>query len=423
MKKVLCSLSIILSMIALPSLAQRPEQMYARRGVLGLTTPVAKGATDATKAVTTTGKQAGILSTCPTCQTIPFSSFSPTSTFMSVYGADSVWSQTYTSVIPDPVWSGGYLNFDAGCINFTHYADNSFGGGFTYWDGFTVSKTSQLNCSIACNSTDCAPENQFAAVTLGGVGGANDPYVVGYDGYNDVWFQAKHTTLKLNSASNICGLYVTNSAYAYRSMNCGDWVARKFAQGDSFVLNIKGYLAGSLKPNQVNYYLADFRGTTQAYIENAWKWVNLTTLGSVDSLVFSLITSDTGPNGPNTAMYFCIDGIKIGTSPSCGTCAATDNTHNWFPMPGGNRLQQSQATTGTETWQVKVTPNPAYDQISVTAQSGGLLELYDGSGNLKLRKKLATDQTTVSLAGFRAGVYSVKVTTDKEVKTAQFLKQ
>jgi hypothetical protein len=419
MKKFHCSLILViaLSLCSLSSLAQRPEQMYVRRGLLGLGNTKPVKTPEVAKA---RPAQPQLLSTCPSCQTIPFNSFSPNGTFMSVYGSDSVWVDTYTGVTPDPTYSGSYLNFDAGCINFTHYADNSFPG-FSYWDGFTVSKTTSLTCGLACNTTDCAPDNQFAAITLAGVGGATDPYVVGYDGYNDVWFPARHTTLSLASANSICGLYVTNSAYAYRSMKCGDWLTpQPFGQGDYFIVRITGYLSGSpVLASPIDYYLADFTGSTQAYIEDQWKWVNLSSLGTVDALEFSLITSNTGANGPNTPMYFCLDGIKVGTGGGCGECAATDNTHNWFPMPG-NRIAAAPAASA---WQVKVSPNPAFDQVSIVAKAGGLLEVFDGSGNVKLRKKLAADRESVSIAGYRPGVYSVKVTVGKEVKTAQFLKQ
>ncbi len=49
----------------------------------------------------------------PTCQQITFSSFSPNASYISVYGADSIWYNTYKYVIQDPNWSGGYLDFDA----------------------------------------------------------------------------------------------------------------------------------------------------------------------------------------------------------------------------------------------------------------------------------------------------------------------
>jgi len=58
--------------------------------------------------------------------------------------------------------------------------------------------------------------------------------------------------------------------------------------------------------------LADYRFEDNAedYILNEWIYVDLTVLGEVDSLQFSLTSSDTGAVGMNTPAYFCIDNFR-----------------------------------------------------------------------------------------------------------------
>jgi hypothetical protein len=113
-------------------------------------------------------------------------------------------------------------------------------------------------------------------------------------------------------------LYVTNATCAVLSMEHGDNTAKKFggANGtdpDWFLLTIKGYHYAEGTEDSVLFYLADFRSDTalQDYIVKDWKEVDLSSMGRVDSLSFSLSSSDTGVNGMNTPAYFCVDKINV----------------------------------------------------------------------------------------------------------------
>lgn len=410
--------TMLLSIFFTQTQAQRPESVYARRAAAGLSKPAQQPA--ASPAVHNRQTQRTVLAqSCPTCQQIPFTSFSPDQSFTSVYIVDSIWTNTFKYLYQDPSWPGGLLNFSAGCVNFTHYADTSYPD-MPYWDGFTISKTNVVPfpCDTACSDPCNGLESQFSSITGGGVSGSNDPYAVAYYGYNAGFFPVNHTTLTLNSPSAICGLYVTNNAYAYKSMKCGDGFARKFTYKDSLVLTIKGF-SGGVPTGSVNYYLADFRNPSAAYIVDAWKWVNLTALGTVDSVAFYLTTSDAGIYGPNTPMYFCIDDVKIGTDPSCGTCAVTDTTHNWFPT-GNNKLKTAAAATALP---LNITPNPAYSQISVQAKAGSQLEIFDVSGNKKHSRRLASDVETINVAAYGAGIYTVRIRYEGVTRSSQFIKK
>ncbi len=120
------------------------------------------------------------------------------------------------------------------------------------------------------------------------------------------------------SGGTVLGLYVTNNAYAYYSMRDGDPFAKKFGgptgnDPDFFLLTIKKYRNGVLGPDSVNFYLADYRfaDNSKDYIVKQWTYVNLSSLGAADSLLFTLTSSDVGAFGMNTPAYFCIDEVSI----------------------------------------------------------------------------------------------------------------
>lgn len=412
--------------------AQRPEALYVQKAIKGQPLPKANRqrvtATGAKAAATGVRSNAVALAaaSCPECYTLSLTNYTPDNVYVSFYGTDSTWTHTYDGTTPDPVLPGSYLNFDAGCLDFTHYADVTYGP-TSYWDGFTVSKSSAATpfpCDTACSNTCNGLQNQFSSITGGGVLGANDPYAVAYYGYNDIYYPYNHCLVKLAAANTLCGLYVTNNAYAVKSMKCGDGFAHKFALGDSLVLVISGYLSGTYT-NSVRYALADFRNASASYIVDSWKFVNLNALGTVDSLAFDLETSDVGAYGPNTPMYFCVDEIKVGTGASCGTCPATDNTHSYVKAASlaADVLSVAAKTTDDAAGVLQVAPNPAGSYVKVTGKAGAQLQIVDISGVTKYSKVMSADAETVETAAYAPGLYLIKTTSGRVVQTAKFIKQ
>jgi len=79
-------------------------------------------------------------------------------------------------------------------------------------------------------------------------------------------------------------------------------------------------------PDSVNFYLADYRfaDNDSDYIVNSWKYVDLSTLGGVDTYEFDLSSSDTGAFGMNTPAYFCMDQFSFNhnyCSVQCNYCS------------------------------------------------------------------------------------------------------
>ncbi len=115
------------------------------------------------------------------------------------------------------------------------------------------------------------------------------------------------TVLNHEDGIVVPGFYITNSSYAYSSMTNGDGFAKKFDKGDWFKLTITGYDAAGEVTGTKDFYLADLRDPSKAYIINDWRYVDLSGLGKVKKLGFELTSSDNGDYGMNTPAYFCFD--------------------------------------------------------------------------------------------------------------------
>jgi len=161
--------------------------------------------------------------------------------------------------------------------------------------------------------------NEYSAITKGGIsapdsGGTNYAvaYITSYGKASSISFSDK--------ASHIVnGFYVTNATYAYLSMKLGnDAPAKKFGgttgnDADWFKLQIWGIKADGSKTDTIDFYLADYRflDNSKDYLVKDWRWVDLSSLGSVKSIQFGMESSDNGQWGMNTPSYFCLDNLTV----------------------------------------------------------------------------------------------------------------
>ncbi len=202
---------------------------------------------------------------------------------------------------PESYWNGadGSGGFTSGSVYFDNYYDETFGS----WAGFAYSNIT--------DTTSSSWSTQYNAITGSGQAGSAN-YGIGYmDSYNTIF-----PTLHLDQTRTIDCIYVTNTNYAYYSMQDGDSFAKKFggSTGDDpdwFLLTITGIEQGGGTTGTVDFYLADFRfeNNDLDYILNTWQPVDISALGIVEGLQFSLTSSDTGDWGMNTPAYFALDTI------------------------------------------------------------------------------------------------------------------
>jgi hypothetical protein len=217
----------------------------------------------------------------------------------------------------DSYWNGSDASggFESGLAKF----GNNYSGGF--WEGWAYSNTSDV--------TTAGSANQYSAITGAGFDtlvSSGKNYGVGF--VSTDWMSAQSIPLPMafndNAAHGVKGFYVTNSTYATLSMEQGDAFAKKFGgesgnDPDFFKLSVWGKNKG-IETDTIEFYLADFRfeDNTKDYIIQTWQWIELSSLGKVDTLLFDFSSSDVGMYGINTPMYFNTDNFYIvpDTAPS-----------------------------------------------------------------------------------------------------------
>lgn len=177
-----------------------------------------------------------------------------------------------------------------------------------YSCGFFASKVTTILASASY-------DDQYGCMAKGGVAGEGTPYLGAYwDTYNESedW---KSCEVKITSPHYAVGCYVCNNPYAYYAIQKGNPPARKFEQGDWFKLVAHGLDGQDKETGTVEYYLADYRSDNadEWTLNDSWQWLDLSSLGQVASIYFTMESSDTGEWGMNTPSYFCLDKLTVST--------------------------------------------------------------------------------------------------------------
>jgi hypothetical protein len=292
---------------------------------------------------------------------------------------------------PGSFWNGSDLSgeFQSGPLNFPNFYNPDWDS----WSGWAYS-------NMADDST-AGYLNQYSAITAEGFDveaseGTN--YGVGFV---PVDFEtAGNTPIPLyfndSSACEVEGFYVTNAVYTSMSMEYGDDFSQKFGgptgdDPDYFKLLVYGFLNGSAS-GPVEYYLADYRFADNAkdYIIKTWQWVELSSLGAVDSLEYTLESSDTGAFGMNTPGYFCIDHIHV--------------------LPG--TVSISEHPDHRDAW-LTVYPNPATDFVKIQHPGDdaavSTVEILDFTGQKVLQKENHLPGERIDLSVLSEGCYLILV--------------
>ena len=278
-------------------------------------------------------------------------------------------------------WNGSDLS--GGFTSGEGYFFNDYDAGWGVWSGFAYSRKTDI--------TTAGWANQYSAITGGGFN-SSETYGVG----------TGNPSLKLDTVYSVNSIWITNSTYAYLSMRDGDAFAKQFGgdtgdDPDWFMLTIKGF-KNNIYSDSINFYLADYRDSDNSndYIINDWTEVDLTSLGDIDSLSFSLSSSDNGSWGMNTPAYFCIDDISVSTAISVETIAINN---------------------------VNIYPNPVKDLLNITNAENSDISIYNLSGKLIYTEKIYDNIAKINFSNFKQGIYIVSVKTEKEVRTYKLVKQ
>jgi len=205
-------------------------------------------------------------------------------------------------------WTSGGVHFSN-----TYTNDPVYG---PYWGGSAYSRVNSGSVG--------GFENQFAARPGLGSNGSNQ-YAIFFNSYQG------DAVITFGAQVSVTSFDISNTSYAYYSMKNGDSYAKKFGgntgnEADFFKLSIHGFRGSSLT-GTVDFFLADYRfvDNSKDYIVSDWTTVGLNSLGNVDSLQFSMQSSDTSEFGGfeymNTPSYFAMDGLQFSSVPEPSTIA------------------------------------------------------------------------------------------------------
>jgi hypothetical protein len=293
--------------------------------------------------------------------------------------------------------SGTDVGFDNGLARFPCVYDTSWGG--IWQEGFAYS-----------NITDSVTSGYFNQYsTKAGIGHAgSEKYAVAY--CYDPISNSNEIVVKLTGAAvgyPVKGFYVTNNTYAYNSMRDGDGFARKFHNGDWFQLVVKGYYHGAMKTDSAGFYLANYLhpDSNDNYILRTWEWVDLEPLGRVDSLVFTLRSTDNSSFGMNTPAYFCMDDFTTyetfdTTTPTTSVATATAATIKMYPNPATNILY-----------------------LDVDGAAAEQITVIDMAGNTVATMNNLSSHNEINTASLAPGVYLLQVTGKGRHARMKFQKQ
>ncbi|MEL6719026.1 MAG: DUF4465 domain-containing protein [Bacteroidota bacterium] len=285
--------------------------------------------------------------------------------------------------------SDGSGGFDANNLFLSNnYVDDPM---FPSWSGWAISADT--------NTTMPGFMNQYSAITGAGFEGSTT-YAVSFSATNILQLQG-------DAAGKVVeGMYVTNGTYPFLSMRDGDGFAKKFGgvagdDPDYFLLTIKKYFEGELSTDSIDFYLADYRfdDNTQDYIVEDWTYIDLSSLGNVDSLQFNLSSTDVGQFGMNTPAYFFMDNFTTRDQATFTRTPKLDLNLAIFPNPTANFLNFN--------WE----------------QAQGMVQVVDLQGRILLEQTLQKGNNQIGVNALLKGIYSLQFITKEGTASKRFVKQ
>lgn len=240
---------------------------------------------------------------------------------------DNYWTETYNAAEPYK-----WLQFGMFCFSHMANQDEEGSGSMAYWDGFTYSQNGDNSDYGEGASSNSWVNHQWGCMAGGGVWTDEDgaigwmdeearvpfadpdcPYLVAYWGYQNGYSTCLEVTFADEEPHKVLGTFVCNHPWPYYGNINGDGFARPFDQeGDCFKLIAHAYNEyGEEMGETVELVLAEY-ADGELRQSDQWQWMDLTPLGSVTRIYFTMETTDEDPlYGPNTAVYFCLDKMQI----------------------------------------------------------------------------------------------------------------
>ncbi len=244
----------------------------------------------------------GFISGCQPCipgepapYVITFEDAPDASLAVSPYG-DNLYDQSfvpYTHAL-----TGLHFGYDFESLEYEGYA-------YTTWNGIIPSRWNDMETKGYQNQ--CSVFFKDPQIGNGGHSQSSTFALVYLGTDAEITFDDPEKEMIIHS------LFVTNSSYTALSMLYGDLFCKVFSYQDQdwLKLTFTGYGKDGQVSGTVDCYLADFRSPSGEGILTTWKKVDLSSLGMIHKLTFSMESSDTGPWGMNTPAYFCLDNLIL----------------------------------------------------------------------------------------------------------------
>lgn len=280
------------------------------------------------------------------------------------------WIDTYNDNV---------TTIESQCFHIVHGSNSEW----MSWNGFTASNlannarqentikfqfSNMAKGGIMLNADGTVLTDEFGAPVVS----ADVPYLVGFYG---AFYGEKACTLTMSDGlpHQVKGAYFNLNSYPYYCIEYGDAYARAFNNGDKFTLTVHGIAADETEKT-VDVTLASYTNGNLT-INRGWKYVDLSALGAVNQLYFTMSSTDIGEWGMNTPAYFCMDKLSVASDPD-------------------SSLAQVAARAAI-----------SYDRKSgIATADADYIAVYDTAGN----RQMTTEGNRVDLSNLAAGVYVIK---------------
>lgn len=225
------------------------------------------------------------------------------------------WTETYNEL--------DYTYWESQIFMFSHLIDgegSSWGG--AAWNGFTVSKNADNSNHGVGGSSEGWVSNQWGCMAGGGIESINEdnvvvsperPYIIGF--LNTYSMGGNSLSVLFNDGNLYTpeSVYIANHPWPYYENIYGDGFAQPMSKNGDFFKLIAHGVAGDDTETTAELTLAEYKDGELKQSAD-WQKFDLSSLGLVKEIYFTMESWDVGDWGINTAVYFCMDKLSVSSA-------------------------------------------------------------------------------------------------------------